>query len=308
VFFKNIYQLPFSFMVKLAAFPKCFMDQLCVDRSMTIFQWIDMASTLGVDGLEFYPGFLLSLESSHLQAVRQKLAEHRLEMPMLCYSPDFTVPDANRRREEVAKEKQMIDLTAFFGGKYCRVLSGQAYPEVPRWQGVGWVVECIHQCLEHAAQCGIVLTMENHYKDNYWRYPEFAQKREVFLEIVSQIDSLWFGVNFDPSNAFIAGEDPLELLKAVKHKVVTMHASDRYLEGGTLEDLRAQEGSLGYKFLKHGVIGKGLNDYDTIFGILREVSFDGWISIEDGLNGLGELKESADFLRNKIQQHFEKKH
>ena len=296
-------------MVKLAAFPKCFMDQLCVDRSLTIFQWIEMASALDVDGLEFYPGFLDSLEPGYLEAVKKKLVHHRLEMPMLCYSPDFTIPDADQRREEVAKQNRMIDLAAFFGGSYCRVLSGQAYPEVPRAQGVQWVVECIRHCLDYASQQAVVLIMENHYKDNYWRYPEFAQKQEVFLEIVNQIDSPGFGVNFDPSNALIAGEDPLELLEAVKHRVMTMHASDRYLQGGTLDDLRAQEGTVGYaKFLKHGVIGKGLNDYDRIFRILRDAGFDGWISIEDGLNGIEELQESARFLRKKIREYFGERH
>jgi sugar phosphate isomerase/epimerase len=200
----------------------------------------------------------------------------------------------------------MINLTAQLGGKYCRVLSGQAYPDVSRQQGVAWVVQCIQACLEHAASRGIVLIMENHYKDNYWMYPEFAQKRDVFLEIVDQIDSPWFGINFDPSNAIVAGEDPLVLLEAVKRKVVTMHASDRYLENGTLDDLKAQDGSLGYaKNLKHGVIGKGLNDYDRLFSILRGVGFDGWISIEDGVNGMEELRQSVTFLRTKIKQHFE---
>lgn len=39
---------------KLAAFPKCFMDALCVQRTMTLHDWIG----LGVDGLEFYSGFI----------------------------------------------------------------------------------------------------------------------------------------------------------------------------------------------------------------------------------------------------------
>jgi len=39
-----------------------------------------------------------------------------------------------------------------------------------------------------------------------------------------------------------AGEEPLELLEKVKHKVLTMHASDRYLANGTIEDLRKAEG------------------------------------------------------------------
>ena len=43
---------------KLAAFPKCYIDDLCVQQTMSLFDWIEMASTLGVDGLEFYSGFL----------------------------------------------------------------------------------------------------------------------------------------------------------------------------------------------------------------------------------------------------------
>ena len=147
--------------------------------------------------------------------------------------------------------------------------------------------------------------MENHYKDGYWRYPEFAQDLDIFVEIINQIDSPWFGVNYDPSNAIINGEDPLEVLAAVKHRVVSMHASDRYLASGTLEDITQQDGSLGYaKNLKHGVIGKGLNDYDAIFSTLKAEGFDGWISIEDGENGMDELRESVSFLRAKIADHF----
>ena len=71
--------------------------------------------------------------------------------------------------------------------------------------------------------------------------PEFAQKMDVFCDLVDRIDSPHFGVNYDPSNAILAGDDPLELLRRVKHRVVTMHASDRYLAEGTLEDLRREE-------------------------------------------------------------------
>ncbi len=147
--------------------------------------------------------------------------------------------------------------------------------------------------------------MENHYKDNYWKYPEFAQSLDVFAEIVEEIESPWFGVNFDPSNAILAGEDPLVLLERVKNRVVSMHASDRYLTFGTIEDLRKEEDSVGYAArLSHGEIGKGLNDYDKIFEILRSVGFSSWISIEDGLDGMDELRNSVQFLKAKIDFHF----
>ncbi len=285
--------------MKLAAFPKCFMDQLVVQRSMSVFDWIEMAADLPIDGMELYDGFLETLDEGYLEKVRSAIERRRLEMPMLCCSPDFTQPDPDARRKEIEREKKMIDVTASLGGRFCRVLSGQRRPQITRAEGIRLVVESIRELLGYACQRGIVLTLENHYKDNYWKYPEFAQHLDVFMEIVGQINSPWFGVQFDPSNTLVAGEDPLDLLEQVKSRVVTMHASDRYLMSGhTLDDLNKAEGSIGYAaFLSHGVIGNGLNDYPRIFQILKQAGFQGWISIEDGLNGLEEIRASAEFLR-----------
>ena len=289
---------------RLAVFPKCFMDELCVRRTMTLFEWIELAATLGVDGLEFYSGFLLD-DELFLGEVKAALRSHNLTMPMLCCSPDFTQPDPVLLEKEIEREKRMIELTAFFGGGYCRVLSGQRRPGLDRKDGVAQVVGVLKGLLPFAEQHGVVLTMENHYKDNYWEFPEFAQKMEVFAEIVDQIRSPWFGVNFDPSNTILAGENPLVLLERMKHRVVTMHASDRYLKSGTIEDLRREENSVGYASrLSHGVIGKGMNDYDAIFSTLCSVGFHSWISIEDGVNGMDELRESVQFLKSKIELHF----
>jgi len=289
---------------KLAAFPKCFMDEICVHKTLTLHQWIDMAATLGVDGLEFFTGFLPTDEKG-LHAAKEKLAEHGLEMPMLCCSPDFTQQDPALLQQEIDREARMIEITAFFGGKFCRVLSGQRRPGVTREAGVAQVVKTIKGLLPVAEKHGVILTMENHYKDNYWQYPEFAQKMEIFGEIVDQIDSPWFGVNYDPSNTILAGEDPLVLLERFKHRVVSMHASDRFLKSGTIEDLRKEEDVTGYAArLSHGVIGQGMNDYDKIFSTLNAVGFQSWISIEDGMNGMDDLRESVRFLREKIAQHF----
>jgi len=240
-----------------------------------------------------------------LAEVRQMAESRGLAIPMMCYSPDFTKPEKSGRDEEVDKQKAVIRATAMLGGKFCRVLSGQRRTEVSVEQGVGWVVECIQACLPTAQECGIELVIENHYKDGYWTYPEFAQKMEVFLAIVERIDSPIFGVQFDPSNTTMAGEDPVELLKNVAPRVKTMHASDRRLApGATLEDLKASDGTAGYStLLLHGVTGQGLNDYDSIFRVLKSANFDGWISIEDGMNGFDELMESAMYLRAKMAEY-----
>jgi len=292
-------------MPKLAAFPKAFLDELCVHGTMSIHDWVELASTLGLDGLEFYTGFL-ELRNPAAWGESRKIANDAgLAIPMLCASPDFTHPDKQFRDEQIALQKGWIDMCAELGGQYCRVLSGQRRPEVSREDGLRYAAESIQACLPHAASRGVTLILENHYKDNYWEHPEFAQKMDVYCDLVDRVHSPNFGVNYDPSNTILAGEDPLELLRRVKHRVVTMHASDRYLAEGTIEDLRREEDSVGYaKRLRHGEIGKGLNDYDTIFSELAGVGFDGWVSIEDGVNGMEELQRSVKFLRGKMAKYW----
>ena len=152
----------------------------------------------------------------------------------------------------------------------------------------------------------VTLCMENHYKDGNWKWSEFAQPEDIFLEIIDRIDSPMFGVQYDPSNAIVGGFDPVRFLEKVKKRVVSMHASDRYLApGATLEDIDAAEGSTGYTDkLLHGVTGQGLNDYDAIFSILAEVGYSGWISVEDGMNGLEEMRCSVEFLKAKRAEYF----
>ena len=293
-------------MPKLAAFPKAFMHALCKDGSMTVSEWIQLAAKLDVQGLEWYAGFIEMEDESRWSHFRTEVEDTGKVIPMMCCSPDFTHPDAAFREKEITRQKRWIDMTEILGGSYCRVLSGQRRPELSITEGIKFAVDSIEACLPYAQERDITLIIENHYKDDFWEYPEFAQKMEVFCRLIDQIDHPCFGVNYDPSNTYLAGEDPLELLQRVSHRVLTMHASDRYLAEGTIADLRREEGgATGYaKRLRHGEIGKGLNNYDAIFTELRSKGFDGWISIEDGVDGMDQLVRSVDFLKGKIAQHF----
>ncbi len=293
-------------MPKLAAFPKAYMTALCKDGSMKVSEWIQIACKLNVEGLEWYAGFLEMSDRANWTGFRREVEANGKCIPMMCCSPDFTHPDASFRAKEIEKQKFWIDMTHALGGSYCRVLSGQRRPELSVEQGVSLAADSIKACLPYAQDRGITLIIENHYKDDFWEYPEFAQTMDVFCMLVDRIEHPNFGVNYDPSNTYLAGEDPIELLKRVSHRVVTMHASDRYLAEGTLEDLRREEGgAVGYaKRLRHGEIGKGLNDYDAIFTELKRVGFDGWISIEDGVDGIEQLERSVQFLRRKISQYW----
>ena len=291
-------------MVKISAFPKCWIEEIS-DGRMALLDWFDLAVGLECEGLELYERFLRSYEPAYLRSVRAEARARGMELPMFCASPDFTAPPEEQSRE-IENQKKKIRAAAELGAGYCRVLSGQQRPGLSEKEGLDRVERCITACIPEAEACGVRLVIENHYKDGYWLNPEFAMKRSVFMQILERIDSPWLGVQFDPSNAIVAGEDPLELLEQVADRVATMHASDRYIAEGS--DARAVLNHLqerGYHpALRHGVVGRGLNDYPAICRRLRAAGFDGWIYIEDGINGMEEMRESVDYLKGLRRDYF----
>jgi sugar phosphate isomerase/epimerase len=290
---------------RVSVFPKCYFDDL-YERRMDYLAWLRQAATLGAEGVEHYDGFFPSLDAAGIEPVRRVLAETGQTSSLLCFSPDFTHPDPAERAHQVERQRAAIDACVLLGIRHCRTLSGQRYPGMSHREGIERTLEGVRRSLDHAEKRGVVLCLENHYKDGTWQYPEFAQPEDIFLEIIGRIDSPFFGVQYDPSNATVGGFDPVRFLEKVKHRVVSMHASDRYLlPGTTLDELRQADGSIGYSpKLCHGETGKGLNDYDAIFRILFGVGFAGWISVEDGMNGLDELRRSVAFLKEKRRQYY----
>jgi sugar phosphate isomerase/epimerase len=295
--------------MRISVFPKGELDAIAVHRTMSVFDWIGMARSLPVEGLELYSGMFWETTDTFVDRVGDALSAAEFEMPMLCASPDFTHPDADQRARELDREAEMMRITSRLGGAGAstRVLSGQRHPGVSIEQGTEWAAEAIQTLLPLAHELDITLAIENHYKDGSWQYPEFAQRADVFLGLIDRIDDrTHFGVQYDPSNAIVAGDDSADFLDLVLDRVVTMQASDRSLAAGaSLDDLKQADGTLGYSpALQHGVIGRGLNDYPRIFTRLADAGYDGWISIEDGVNGMGEMRESVDYLRAARDEYF----
>ncbi|HET7220714.1 MAG TPA: sugar phosphate isomerase/epimerase family protein [Vicinamibacterales bacterium] len=291
---------------RISVFPKCYFDEI-VSGARSYVSWIHDAGTLGGEGVEHYDEFFPSYDERDVAPVMAAMSATGQISSMLCFSPDFTHPDPDERTRQVERQKRAIDLAVRVGAHHCRTLSGQKYPGLSLREGVARAADCIRRSLDYAAARNVVLCLENHYKVSEWVYPEFAQQEEPFLALLDALpETPYLGVQFDPSNALIGGFDPVSFLDKVKHRVVTMHASDRYLEPGTtLDDVRAHDGTVGYPDkMKHGETGKGMNDYDAIFAILRSVNFTGWISVEDGMNGLDELRRSVEFLKRKRSQYY----
>jgi sugar phosphate isomerase/epimerase len=298
---------------RIAAFPKGFFYQLIARSEFTIEDFVRRSAGLGLAGVELYPSFLSGTDDAAIAHLREVSEEAGVELPMMCSSPDFVDPSPGAWRRAVEQMQELVDvmveLAPHGSWRSVRVLSGQAWPSVPEDEGIARAVQGIEAVVSYAGQKGVWVVLENHYKDGLWTYPEFAQSSTRFLAIVENVESPWFGVNFDPSNAIVAGEDPLWLLERVIDRVRSLGASDRSLRPGySHEDLRRHRGEGYPDALQHGVVGQGLNDYPAILSRLAGVGFAGWISIEDGEaggeQGLADIAASAVYLKERINEYW----
>ena len=146
--------------LKLSAFPKCYLDRIAGDRSMSVFEWIEMARTLDADGLEMYDGFFTSLDDDYIDQVGEAIALGGVRHADALLLARLHQPRSRRtqtRRRSARRRWSASPVASAARATVCRVLSGQRYPEVGREQGLGWVVECIDQVLPVAREHDIVL-------------------------------------------------------------------------------------------------------------------------------------------------------
>ena len=170
--------------LRISAFPKCYLDEMLVRHTISLFDWIEMARGLDADGLEMHDGFFASFESAYLDEVGERLESAGFALPMICCSPDFTHPDADFRKREIEREAKMIRVSRRMGGRgtVCRVLSGQRYPGLSRERGLEWVIDAIGELLPLAEECDVILGMENHYKDGLWQFDDPKRGERLTVE------------------------------------------------------------------------------------------------------------------------------
>ena len=88
--------------LRLAAFPKCYIDQIAGDRTMSVFDWIEMARALDADGLEMYDGFFTSLDDDYIDRVgrgdpRRRVRHADALLLARLHEPRRRRPQAGRR-------------------------------------------------------------------------------------------------------------------------------------------------------------------------------------------------------------------
>ena len=267
--------MPFS------AVPMIFFKAMVLEKTMKLEEWFPIASSLGVQGTEIHDRSLASFDAAYLDAIGKEIKKNGIVVSQFIGAADFTHPDPEARKNELAITKRNIDAAARLGANSVRLTAGQVHPNVSREQGVRWACEGLKAASDYAVEKKVWVAYEDHYKDYFWERPDFSQKGEIFLEIVERLRGTALRVNFDFGNPVMIGEDPIALLKKVVDLVVNVHCSDRF------------QGEY-----PHQIAGQGSVDFPAGFKILHQAGYKGWLSSEyNGNQGVEGLRKSLEYIR-----------
>jgi sugar phosphate isomerase/epimerase len=268
--------------MKLSCLPVSFFSDI-IDGRMSVFEWARMGASLGLDAVDLSILFVKDRTPQKLQALRKEVESIGMRIAMVTSYPDFTHPDAAQRDKELLSEREVVDVAAALGAEMVRVTAGQAHPETPRETGIAWAIQGLRCLVESTRGSGVTLVYENHAKPGTWVYTDFSTPPDIFLEIVRGTADVGLGVNFDTGNAATFAEDPVQLLRQVIQRVVSIHASDSSLRGE----------------LKHTLLGTGITPFPALFAELKKAGWDGWICLEEASNqGYAGVQTAVEFIRN----------
>ncbi len=82
------------------------------------------------------------------------------------------------------------------------------------------------------------------------------------------------GVNFDTGNAYLAGNDPVDMIRAIGGRIVHVHAKDIPSKQAAAERGAVQSTRVGC------TVGEGALDFPAIVAALRDTGFDGVLCVE----------------------------
>jgi len=142
----------------------------------------------------------------------------------------------------------------------------------PRWVSMDEAFPIMKYTLTRvmmvAERYGIKIGIEPH--------QAISKKTEGLLRIATLVSSPLLGINYDTGNAYLAGEDPYEGLKAAGGRVVHVHAKDISISHAEAERGKVTGTPVGC------ACGDGVIDWEKAITILVNAGFQGVLSVECG--------------------------
>jgi sugar phosphate isomerase/epimerase len=174
------------------------------------------------------------------------------------WHPSWIEPDRHYRQVRIDHTKRALSLAHELGAPCITTEPGGPVPPGESWSAaLHLFVEGLRPVAEHAEKEGVLLLVE----------PEpglLIERADQFLELMEHIDSPAVGLNFDIGHFYCVGDDPAATVPRVASYIRHFH----------LEDIAAT------RVHHHLVPGEGAIDFAGVFRAIRDLGYDGWVTVE----------------------------
>jgi sugar phosphate isomerase/epimerase len=216
---------------------------------MTLESFVDLCAEYPLDGVEPTSYYVPDPPpDGYLRALRRRAFLLGLTISGTAIGNTFTHPPGEKREEQMAYTKRWIDRAAELGAPTIRIFAGDVQKGTTEAQARQWCIDAIRDACAYAATRGVILALENH--------GGIVTTADQLLSIVREIDSDWFGVNWDSGN--FRSADPYAELKAIAPYAVTAQIKVSIGVAGTSQPA----------------------DWTRVVGILEDAGYRGWVALE----------------------------
>jgi sugar phosphate isomerase/epimerase len=243
---------------------------------------IKQIAGLGLKAVELVvwdPGTLHSYYTPEtIRSLRSSAESLGLEIAEFVGTPaDLAHPDTEKREAAVAYFAEVVEVAKQFGTKIVNSIAPFPFSIPTPWlsersamqqwsvdypAGLDWgqnwrdYVEATKRCVGFVEDAGLVWAIEPH----PYRY---VANTAGLQRLIDQVDSEVLGCNVDPSHLFPVAETPHASVYALGSRVFNCHISDNWGESNA-----------------HFRPGKGRIDWGAFLRALRDIGFDGIMSLE----------------------------
>lgn len=263
---------------------------------------INTAAKLGINGVQIYATsgeFSINMSDEKKAEYKKALSDNGLVVSALCgdmggYGFEIEADNAER----VEKTKRIVDLALEFGTNVVTTHIG-VIPADKNDPKYSVMLAALTECGLYAKSRGATLAIETG--------PEKAATLLQFLKDTKG----GVGVNLDPANfTMVTGQDAVEAVYMLKDYIVHTHAKD-----GNMLDPEQDPADVYHAFAVGGVdalnackgfeevpLGEGSVDWDNYIKALREIGFDGFLTIEReaGPDPEADIAKAVGFLQKYV--------
>lgn len=279
-------------MMKISWWLGSFTPEWYMAKAPTVEEQISMASELGFDGVELTQQTIdpSNSDKAARKRVKELIESKGLEKPMYTPGTDFYDPSPAKRRKELIFYKDCIELAVDLDIDIVRWEGG-----LP-WRGGGaewlgpavvaryadcyrWAKECLGECAKMAKDAGVTLAVDNHF------FSPISENARMIEEFGSPE---YLKMNVDCGNAEVMRDDYIGAVRKWRSLIVHTHNKDliRLSPITRTVDTYSDVGPNIWHYqvierLQWVPIGEGEIDIKGFVKALKEVGYNGFLSIED---------------------------